>query len=142
MADLMIIVEVENNKTISHFSIPPSGKLVFKNGAEAGDLMIEPKSPTKKLPFCQSNGKTEKKFLPLGPDSEEPYWICNNITDSFYYSATIGQADAEDPIVIIEKPKALSLTPLTAALIAAGISAAVTYLIVRSRDSRKRPQQG
>ena len=145
MADLTIVVQVENNKTVSHFSIPPSGKLVFRNGADAaaGDLVIASKSPTVPLPFCKANGSTPKPTVPIAPGDSDTFWICKNTTvKQFDYSAQIGQAEIEDPIVIIERTNKFSLTPLTSALIAAVVGAAITYLIMRSRAGRTRPQQG
>jgi len=144
MADLQIIVEVQDNQTISNFSIPPSGKLVFKNGAAKGmgDLEIKPKSPTIELPFCKSNGKDPESLPMIAPGDDATVYICSNFTDRFFYTAQIGQAAIEDPIVIIEKSKNLSLDPLAALFIGAGIGAALVYLIVKSRANKMRPQQG
>jgi hypothetical protein len=144
MADLTIIVEVQSNQTISNFSIPPSGKLVYKNGAPtgAGDLVIAPKAPTTKLPFCESNGKTDKPILPIAPGNEDTFHICDGFEDRFYYTAKIGESTIEDPIVIIEKKQNVPLDPVAALLLGAGIGAAVAYLIVKSRANKMRPQQG
>lgn len=142
MADLTIIVEVENNQTISHFSIPPSGKLVYKNGATVGDLLIAPKSPTVELPFCESNGKTKKPVLPIGPKNDDTFHICEGFTDRFYYTAQIGQASVEDPIVIIEKKQNYALDPWMAGIIGALAGAGIAYLIVKSRANKTRPRQG
>jgi hypothetical protein len=144
MADLTIIVEVQGNQTISRFSIPPSGKLVYKNGAPAGagDLVIAPKAPTTKLPFCESNGKDYKPILPIAPDNEDTFHICKGFEDSFYYTAKIGEATIEDPIVIIEKKLNFSPDPVAMLVLGLGIGAGLTYLIVKSRVNKMRPQQG
>lgn len=144
MADLTIIVEVQNDQTISNFSIPPSGKLVFKNVAPtgAGDLVIAPKAPTTKLPFCESNGDDYKPILPIAPGSDDTFHICKGFEDRFYYTAKIGEATIEDPIVIIDKKKDASFDPLAAAILGASLGAAATYLIVKSRANKMRPQQG
>ena len=72
MADLKIIVEVRADQTISNYSIPQSGKLVFKNASTTGDLLITPKEvqPTK-LPFCKSNGTTADSCRYGAASSEE-----------------------------------------------------------------------
>jgi hypothetical protein len=139
MADLTIVVEVENNQTFSRFSVPPSGKLVYRNGATAGDLLIAPKSPTTELPFCESNGKDEKPVLPIGPGEEDTFHICDGDTDNFYYTAKIGQAYIEDPIVIIEKKQNYALDPWMAGIFGALIGAAIAYLSIKSRAKQDPP---
>lgn len=143
MADLKIIVEVANNQTVSHFSIPASGKLVFMNGAvpTAGDLVITPKSTTAPLPFCDMNGTTPKQPSPIAPGKFDTFKLCNGATGRFEYAAQIGQAMKEDPIVIIEKKAKFVFDPGSFAL-GVGIAAVLTYLIVRALAGKTRPQQG
>ena len=144
MADLTIVVDVRGNQTMSSYRIPPSGKIKFVNAAtNQGDLEISPKPPATELPFCENNGTTPETLAPIPPGGSGETRICSGFGGGeFLYTAQIGTANPEDPIVIIEKSKHISFDPLAAALLAAGVSAGITYLVVRSRDSRRRPQQG
>jgi hypothetical protein len=147
MADLTIIVEVVNGQTLSNFSIPPSGKLVFQNAADPqlGDLVITPKPPATELPFCEDNGKTPTTLAPIpGGGGEGTVKICESFPagSRFLYEAQIGTTIKEDPIVIIDKKKDASFDPLAAAILGASLGAAATYLIVKSRANKMRPQQG
>jgi hypothetical protein len=143
MADLTIVVDVRNNQTMSSYSIPPSGKLVFMNNSGIDSLVISPKDGDPPLPFCENNGDTPKTLPPIGKYSSDTVKICDSFNGEYFlYTAQIGQAAAEDPIVIIEKSKMNYWDPGVAAVAGALIGAGITYFIVRSRDSRKRPQQG
>ncbi len=144
MADLTIVVDVRDEQTMSSYKIPRSGKLVYKNASDVADLTISQKKEHP-LPLCESNGK-DKVVLPVvvlkGEDSQE-FRICDDFKDQeFLYTARIGMAAEEDPIVIIDKKKDMSLDPLAAAILGAGLGAAVAYLIVKSRANKMRPQQG
>lgn len=148
MADLTIYVDAQlakgNLQTMSGYKIPPSGKIIFENVAQGqGDLVISPKHPVITLPFCKSDGTTTKTLQPIPPGGKGGVKICNDFKgDKFLYTAQIGTTIAEDPIVIIERPKLNYSDPAVAALAGALIGAGITYFIVKSRGSRTRPQQG
>jgi len=148
MADLTIYVDAQLAKgklqTMSGYKIPPSGKIIFENVATGqGDLVISPKHPAIALPFCKSDGTTGKTLEAIPPGEKRGAKICNEFAGKqFLYTAQIEGAEAEDPIVIIEKKQNISLDPVGALLLGAGIGAAVAYLIVKSRGSKMRPQQG
>jgi hypothetical protein len=143
MADLTIVVNVRDNQTMSSYKIPPSGRVEFVNAAaNQGDLVISPKPLAAALPFCESNGTTPETLPPIPPGGSGLTKICSNFAgEEFLYTAQIGTAAPEDPIVIIEKSKPHYWDPGVAAVAGALLGAGITYFIVRSRDSRKRPQQ-
>jgi hypothetical protein len=143
MANLTIVVDVRDAQTMSSYKIPESGKLVYKNASKDFDLTISQKRQNL-LPLCEING--DKVTLPLvvvkDTESRE-LRICDDFTgQEFLYTAKIGMAAEEDPIVIIDKKKDMSLDPLAAAILGASLGAAATYLIVKSRANKMRPQQG
>ncbi len=143
MADLTIVHDVRGNQTMSHYRIPPSGKLVFENASDTGALVIRPKMSGDTLPFCDMNGKLPKPLPPIEKGKPETVKICNNFTgDDFVYTAQIGQAAIEDPIVIIERSKNFALDPWTAGIFGAVVGAGIVYVILKSRTNRTRPQQG
>jgi hypothetical protein len=148
MADLTIYVDAQLAKgelqTMSGYKIPPSGKIIFENVAQGqGDLVISPKHPAITLPFCKSDGKTPKTLQAIPPDGQGGVKICDDFNGgTFLYTARIGQTIAEDPIVIIERPKLNYSDPALTLVAGALIGAGITYLIVKSRLNRTRPQQG
>jgi hypothetical protein len=148
MADLIINVDVhelENGdyQTISSYKIPTHGKVIFVNAAkDHGDLVISPKSGAIGLPFCKSDGTTSKTLQPVAHGVPRGAKICKDYNGGeFLYTAQIGDTIPEDPIVIIERKLNFVFDPGSFAL-GVGIAAVLTYLIVRYRFDRKRPQQG
>ena len=148
MADLTIVVDVRNNQTMSSYRVPKSDKVVFDNASTTDTLVITPKDdgvdPPETLPFCESD-KTTPIPMPLtvAASGSGTVHICKNWNGTeFLYTAQIGTAAVEDPIVIIEKTMKYSLDPLAALFLGAGIGAAIVYLIVKSRANKTRPQQG
>lgn len=143
MADLTIVHDVRANQTMSHYKIPPSGKLVFENASDAGALNISSKEAGSTLPFCDMNGKTPITLQPIEKGKPQTVKICDDYQGrEFLYTAQIGQAALEDPIVIIEKSKNFALDPLATLFLGAVIGAGIAYFIVKSRANRTRPQQG
>jgi hypothetical protein len=146
MADLSITVDVReidagNFQTMSSYTIPNSQKVKFTNASMTENLVISLKKGAGD-PLCENN-QPVKFPITIPRNGDRTMHVCKTFDgDEFLYTAQIGQADPEDPIVIIEKTKSFMLTPLTSALIAAAIGAAITYLIMRSRAGRMRPQQG
>ena len=146
MADLSITVDVREIdpgkfQTMSSYTIPNSQKVKFTNASKTDELVLSLKKGAGD-PLCENNQPVKFPItIPKGGD--RTMHVCKSFGgDEFLYTARIGQAAPEDPIVIIEKTKAFILTPLTSALIAAVVGAAITYLIMRSRAGRTRPQQG
>jgi hypothetical protein len=144
MADLTIVVDVRDEQTMSSYKIPRSGKLVYKNASKDFDLTVSQKRQNP-LPLCESNGNVEIELPLVVPKDTESrdLRICNSFKgQEFLYTAQIGMAAEEDPIVIIDKKKDASFDPLAAAILGASLGAAATYLIVKSRANKMRPQQG
>jgi hypothetical protein len=148
MADLTIYVDVQlangQLQTMSGYKIPPSGKTIFENIAkDQGNLEILPKHPNISLPFCKSDGKTEKTLGAIAPGGKGGVKICDSFTgQQFLYTARIGDTNAEDPIVIIERKMNFSPDPYSMLFVGLGVGAALAYLVVKARAGRQRPQQG
>ena len=141
MADLTIVIDVRDNQTMSSYRIPKSGKLVFKNASTTDQLVITPKGDGGSLPICDNNQPIPAP-LTIAAGASKTVGICGDFNgQEFLYTARVGQAAAEDPIVIIEKSKPHYWDPGVAAVAGALLGAGITYFIVRSRDSRTRPQQ-
>jgi hypothetical protein len=142
MADLTIVVDVRDNQTMSSYRIPPSGKLTYINASKTDDLTISQKNEHP-LPLCDSNASTSIPLpLVIQKDDSQTVRVCSNFTGGeFLYTAQIGTAAAEDPIVIIEKSKSMAIDPLTAAILGAAVGVTLTLLYVNLRQ-KQRPQQG
>jgi hypothetical protein len=109
MADLKIEVIVRDNQTMSVYRVPRSGKINFVNASKTDQLVVTLKNPvtTPEIPttwpFCDSNRRTEVNPLIVDKGSAKVVRICDKYTDDeVLYTAKIGNANAEDPIVIIE----------------------------------------
>ena len=140
MADLTIVIDVRDNQTMSSYKIPKSGKLTFKNSSTTDALVISAKGDNA-LPICENNQPIPPP-LTIAAGTSKTVRICDTFNgQEFLYTAQIGQAAAEDPIVIIERKMNFVFDP-GSFLLGAGIAAAITYLIVKSRANKIRPQQG
>jgi len=101
MSDLMIVVDVRDGQTMSQYSMSKSGKLTFANASDQDDLTVTPKNGE---PFCENNKTTVIPKIVVAPEDEETVRICTAYADSeFLYTAKIGLATEEDPIVILER---------------------------------------
>lgn len=113
MSDLMIVVDVRNGQTMSQYSMAKSGKLTFANASDQDELSVKPKSG---MPFCENDKTTEIPEILVAPGAEETVRICKAYGDSeFLYTAKIGSATEEDPIVILERsyvPKTPTYEPI------------------------------
>ena len=141
MADLTIVIDVRDNQTMSSYRIPKSGKLVFRNASTTDQLVITPKGDGGTLPICDNNQPIPTP-LTIGAGASKTVNICGDFNgQEFLYTAQIGQAAAEDPIVIIEKKMYFVFDPASFAF-GAVIAAAVTYFVLKSLAKKVRPQQG
>ena len=145
MAKLTIRVDVENAKTVSKFRTTRLNHITFHNdgpgelsvvikGAIAGDSPICDGSTA--VPSFKILEKGDKRTFNFCGDKEK--W------KKFKYEATIGTADTEDPIVIIERPKFLQLFehPAVAAFTGIAVGAVLAVLIMRMRASGKQAVSG
>ena len=141
MADLTIVVDVRDNQTMSSYRIPKSGKLVFKNASTTDQLVITPKGDGGSLPICDNNQPIPAP-LTIAAGASKTVGICGDFNgQEFLYTARVGQAAAEDPIVIIEKRMNFVFDPASF-VFGAVIAAAVTYFVLKSLARKVRPQQG
>ena len=100
MSELIIVVGVRNDQTMSQYGMPSNGKLTFHNAGDE-DLVVTPKSGS---PFCASNKVTVIPQIVVEPDDQVTVRICTAYSENeFLYTARIGQAAEEDPIVILER---------------------------------------
>ena len=141
MADLKIVVDVRDNQTMSNYKVPKSDKVEFVNASTTDTLVITPKPPATTLPFCETTRRRRFRYHSrLPPVVRELYTSARTGTEQSSYTAQIGTAAAEDPIVIIEKPK-LTFHFRRWPPAGAFLAAVTIYFIIKSRASRT-PQQG
>ena len=139
MANLTIVVDVRDDQTMSTYKIPPNGKLTFQNASNIDSLVISPKDGDPPLPLCKGNGSTT--VPPIGKGQSHTVDICKDAAGEFLYTAQIGTAAPEDPIVIIERKMNFVFDPASF-VFGAVVAAVVTYLVLRSIARKMRPQQG
>jgi hypothetical protein len=141
MADLTIVVDVRDNQTMSSYRIPKSDKLIFKNASTTDELVITLKGNGDSHPICENNQPIQAS-LTVAAGASKTVRICDDFDGrEFLYTARIGQAEPEDPIVIIEKKMYFVFDPASFAF-GAVIAAAVTYFVLKSLARKVRPQQG
>jgi hypothetical protein len=147
MADLTIVIAAHPNEdgtlqTMSSYEIPPSGKIIFTNASETDSLEVSAKKGYPPPPFCASNNSPKSLPITIAAKGSAGVHVCKPFDGKdFFYTAKIGDALAEDPIVIIEKKQSIVFDPASF-FIGVGVAAILTYLIMRSRTHTLRPQQG
>jgi hypothetical protein len=87
-----------DEQTVSHFVVAPKDHVSFTNSAKA-DATVDFGSAT---PICKPN-QTEVFIVELGPGDTEPYRVCDDAEGKFKYTATVVDADPEDPIVVVDR---------------------------------------
>jgi hypothetical protein len=147
MAALEIIVDVRDNQTMSQYNTPKSGKIKFTNAVPKANppdpapmLLVTPKEGHP-WPFCKK-GNTEPMQAPISvPGGEsKAAWICDSFAGTeVLYTAQIGTATPEDPIIIFEKTRS-QLNFTTGVVVGIVAGAIITAVILRLR-SRQRPTQ-
>lgn len=139
MARLHIYVDVKDDKTVSKFGVTKTKRVVFHNQHATDTLVVTIDGATAdRSPLCKGQQKIVS-FDVTAVEKEEGYKICKDYPlDTFKYTATLGTAAAEDPIVIIETSWFFGGDALVAAVIGAGVGAIVTAVVLKFR--RDRPQ--
>jgi hypothetical protein len=147
MADLTIVVDVRQLETgewqtMSSYKVPRSGKITFTNASKTDSLKISGKEAFPALKLCELNGTEIVLPLEVPKEDSRVVKICDSFTEpEFLYTAKIGDALEEDPIVIIEK-KSNIVFDTASFVFGAAIAAAVTYLVMKALARKMRPQQG
>jgi len=139
MASLEITVAVRDGKTMSQYMMLKNGKLTFTNADAAQDLAVAPKGSVN--PFCENGGnKAIPPPLTIHPNASLDVVICKDFqATEFSYTAQIGTAAPEDPIIIFEKTK-MQVSATAAFFIGAAIGAVAVAVILKMRTPR-RPAQ-
>src|SRR5262245_453114 len=139
MATIEIVVSVRNGQTMSQYSMDKNDKIDFINADSAGTLVVEPKVADSSM-FCEKNG-TKLPSVTVPPSDHKVVKICGDFQGGeALYTAKIGTAAPEDPIIIFEKTMA-RMDFTTGVLVGVVVGAIVTAIVLRSR-SRQRPVQG
>jgi len=113
-SDLHIVVDVRDNQTMSRYSVISNGKVTFHN-AGTEQLVITPKSAGDE-PFCRKDGtKWPNQTVTVKKNNGvRPVFSCDAYLEEngeLQYTAKIGNAAAEDPIVILERKMMMQPKP-------------------------------
>jgi hypothetical protein len=103
MAKLQIQVSVRGDRTVSKFRLGKTDAVVFRNAHQTDTLTVKvtDDSGQPSGALCDSTGNVTT--FTVAPKAKMNFSVCPGFTgDSFKYSAQIGTAALEDPIVIIE----------------------------------------
>jgi hypothetical protein len=138
MPALEIIVDVRDDQTMSQYKTPKNGKIKFHNADTTYVLEIKAKQDAP-WPFCNKDHVTPRQPFKVDPGTAKAAWICNTVeSGELLYSAQIGTAKEEDPIIIFEKTKKLVFDPVLAVALGVAIGVAATLLYLRVRNRRQR----
>lgn len=140
MAALEIIVTVRDGQTMSQYKMPKSEKVKFNNADPAATLKITGKEG-KPWPFCDQDHTTPKpQPIEVAPGGVKAAWICNSFTGGeVLYTAQIGTAVIEDPIIIFERQRLLSTVEVAAL---GGVALGAVTAVVVMRLLRSKPRRG
>lgn len=139
MSKLQIHVFVQDGRTVSKFKVGKTEKVVFRNRDPEDTLAVTITSePGKGNALC--DGQTEVVAFSITPqEKKKSFNICPDYHgESFKYSAQIGTATVEDPIVIIETGYALTTPIVIIEVIAGGILLLGGYFLGRWHANRSR----
>ena len=101
---LTIKVTVQNNQTVSRFAVTAGCRVTFQNqGNEELTLLFRNEEKKEESPFCKGKDNPECNPVRIPRGDTKTLVVCENMAGRWFkYEATIGKADAEDPIFIIE----------------------------------------
>lgn len=136
MADLTITVDVRDGQTMSSYQLPHNGKLTFFNASKTDELKVWPKNAGD-MPFCANDKVTAIPQIAVPPQDQQSVRICSAFgSEEFLYSAQIGTAAPEDPIVILETDKVVTpgILYLVGGLV---VGIAIGYVIAASTLARR-----
>ncbi len=142
---LTIHIKVDDaNRTVSQFAVSEKGQVTFYNDANAlATVKFDGASP-----LCQGN--TPKNPIEIPGGANRKFQVCNDTANlQFKYTATVDNAQPEDPILIIESVSiggGSVSNPIIWVEMAPGIviglvlGAIAGYLIARRRAAQNRPR--
>jgi hypothetical protein len=139
MAKLQIHVFVQDGKTTSKFRVGKTEKVVFHNRDSQGTLTVSVASePGMETALCVAGTKVET-FTITPQEKKKVFDICGDYRgETFKYTAQIGTAAIEDPIVIIETGYALTNPIVIIEVIAGAVLLLGGYLLGRWHANRSR----
>lgn len=99
-ADLEVWVAVRNGKTMTQYRVGERGALTFRNLSDQPLVISSPSG----APFQEQDCGDPVSTLTIPPGSEKVVRISKDYCEKeFLYSAQIGAAEPEDPVVIIDR---------------------------------------
>jgi hypothetical protein len=141
MAGLRIEIDVRDKdnvpvkQTMQVYRVPENEKVTFVNLDRDQDMVVRPKPVDNIAPFCEKNDASKAKPVINVPKNKKvTVSVCENYDgNEIRYTAKIGSAGDEDPIVIIEKPKslALSLDVVYATVLGLAVGAILAVAVMR-----------
>jgi hypothetical protein len=143
MSKLQIHVFVQEGKTTSKFKVGKTESVIFRNRDPQGTLTVSVASePDKGTALCVAGTKVET-FTITPQEKKKAFDICGDYRgETFKYTAQIGTAAVEDPIVIIETGYALTNPIVIIEVIAAGVVLLGAYFLGRWHAGRRRQASG
>ncbi|MDP9199564.1 MAG: hypothetical protein M3O07_10195 [Pseudomonadota bacterium] len=101
---LSINVTVEDDQTISKFVVRERGTVTFYNRGESElTLLFKNEQCEEESPFCKGNGNKEENPVRIAAGDEKVLTICRGQAGKWFkYTAQIGEAAEEDPIIWVE----------------------------------------
>lgn len=144
MAKLNIYINEEQGKTLSKFGkAKDNEKIVFNNQHPTAALAVTIVTPPDiRSVLCEKDGTTAAPNPFSVPNLKSTgYWVCNDYQGtSFKYTAQVGTAAPEDPIIIIERSSHSGISvPIAGtvgiALAAFILGAAIAMMWARSRTA-------
>ena len=106
MSNLDLDIVKKDEKTHTTFRMKWYETVVFHNYDSNDPLVVAIQGDKRDSPpvLCDTNGEAAKQPITIGPLGSKGYGICRNYQGThFTYTAKIGGAAGEDPIVIIER---------------------------------------
>jgi hypothetical protein len=140
---LNIHVNDQNGKTQSQFGkAKDSEKIVFFNDSSTATLTVTIQSqPGMGVALCDKNGLGVDSFTVAPTEKTKAFTICNAYQGTtFKYTAQVGTAAVEDPIIIIERYSSIAISvPLTTAIGIAAVALVAGAAIATWWSRRQTP---
>ncbi|HUG04358.1 MAG TPA: hypothetical protein VML92_08015 [Steroidobacteraceae bacterium] len=101
---LSINVTVKDDQTVSRFVVRERGAVAFYNKGERElTLLFNNEKGEQESPFCKGDGKAEDNPIRIDAGDEKMLTICRGMAGKWFkYTAQIGDAAEEDPIIWVE----------------------------------------
>lgn len=141
MAKLNIYLTEKNEATISQFGKPKDNdKITFHNKHSTETLTVSIQGePGAGNALCK--GSQEVPTFTVTPgEKKKSFSVCDAYqAETFKYTATIGQFDSEDPIIIIERGKLFGTVPVLLTAVIAVAAFTLGVAVAKGLGRRKAP---